>query len=227
MRNVVEVAVRKYLVGLLMLLSLGAYTSHELSPKSTTLLVKEALSSVVVIECYTPHMGNVTAGFVVSKRGHIVTVAHGLTSCMGKNQKNIFVHFWQEPTKVHKAAILKIDTEQDAAIIQVPTMPTDIKPLDIDISIQEQGGRVFTIGHPGLFYWSVADGVLSSDRIWYPSRRHLMQTSIPIIPGNSGGPVLNDKGLVIGIVSFYVQSPTLNFLIPMDTIIRLARGIYF
>lgn len=198
----------------------------------TIALVEKAMPGVVVIECTViSDEGNTTittAGFVMSDNGHIFTVAHGLPECAGKKQKNLRVRFWENPDVSHRVALLRMDVVQDAAILQVPTMPKDIEPLGVDFSFQSQGRRTFAIGHPLLLYWSVADGIVSSDRIWTNPVRHLIQVSIPLNPGNSGGPILNDEGLVIGVASFgIVGANSLSFIVPMDTFVKLAQGIYF
>ncbi len=200
----------------------------------TTVLVENAVKSVVVIECYSPTAKpgefnvSTTAGFVASENGHIFTVAHGLTDCTRRKQKNLRVRFWNDPSIAYRAAILRMDAQQDAAILQVPNMPKDVALLDVDFSLQPQGSHVIAIGHPQLLYWSVADGMVSSDRLWANPLRHLIQISAPIIPGNSGGPILNDGGYVIGVASFYLDgSSTLGFIVPMDTFAKIARGIHF
>ena len=195
-----------------------------------TALAVEAVKSVVVIECYTPADNNIatTAGFVVSEHGHIVTVAHGLTECTNKKQRNIRVRFWEDPSKAFRAVIVRMDAEKDVAILQVPLTPTDIVPLRVDFSLQQQGESTIAIGHPFLFYWSMSKGIISADRIWMSPFKHLIQVDTPINPGNSGGPILNEEGRVIGIASFNIGgNPTVSFLVPMDTVASVARGIYF
>lgn len=237
MRKYIEVPARVFGGIILMLAALVGTHMYDVATRTyvpATVLVEKAIKSVVVVECYTPAKKkgefnvSTTAGFVASDYGHIITVAHGLTECTGKNQKNLRIRFWEDPSIAYRAAILRMDEAQDAAILQVPLIPKEVKPLGIDLSIQKQGRRAIAIGHPGLFYWSVSDGLVSADRIWTGPYRHLLQVSIPIVPGNSGGPILNEDGLVIGVASFYVDdSPTLGFLIPMETMVRLAHGLYF
>lgn len=235
MRKYIEVPARVF--GGIVLLLVALVGTHMYEANSSyvpaTILVEEAVKSVVIVECYSPTKKKgvyniaTTAGFVASEYGHIVTVAHGLSDCLGKNQKNLRIRFWDDPSIPYRVAILRLDKEQDAAILQVPKMPKHIEPLRIDRSIQKQGRRVIAIGHPGLFYWSVSDGIVSADRIWTRPFRHLIQTSVPVVPGNSGGPVLNEEGRVIGVASFYVDNPTLSFLVSMETMVRLAHGLYF
>lgn len=228
----------RVLAGILLLLSslvgVHVFEYNQRTYVPTTVLVERAVKSVVVIECYSPtgragEFGvSTTAGFVASDNGHIFTVAHGLTECTKRKQKYLRVRFWNNPSVPYRAAILRMDTVLDAAILQVPNAPKDIEPLDVDLSIQPQGSHVIAIGHPQLLYWSISDGMVSSDRLWTNPLRHLIQVSAPIIPGNSGGPILNDEGYVIGVASFYLDgSSTLGFIVPMDTFTQIARGIHF
>lgn len=227
----------RILAGILCLLFalVGAHYYEASNGESTTAeLAERATPSVVVIECYVPFMqdGRVsyrianTAGFVATDKGHILTVAHGLSQCTKKRQKNIRVRFWEDPGKAYRAVLLRIDEKSDAAILQVPSMPSSVLPLELDLSLQRAGSPAVAIGHPELFYWSVSDGVISADRYWKDSGKHLIQITAPIHPGNSGGPVLNSKGYVIGVVSFYVNDSTLAFIIPIDTFAYLAKGLY-
>lgn len=228
MGRVIEVPTRVFLSIVVLLAALvGVHLYDALKPTyvPTSTLADKGIKSVVIIECKDKRVG-VTAGFLVSNHGHIITVAHGLTKCEGKKEKNITIRFWENPQVEHRAKLLKIDEQKDVAILQVPTTPKDIEPLDIDMEPQPQGARVVAIGHPETFYWSVSDGVVSADRYWNNPFRHYIQTTAPIQHGNSGGPVLNDKGKVIGIVSFFMDS-TFNFLIPMDTVAQVAQGIHF
>jgi len=70
------------------------------------------------------------------------------------------------------------------------------------------GQEVFTIGHPKTYLWSFSQGIVSQIRPnyeWkYPDgilrSATTIQTQAPINPGDSGGPLLDDEGAVVGIV---------------------------
>ncbi len=190
-----------------------------------TTLVKNASRSVVIIECYTRSTVQTTAGFVSSSKGHIITVAHGLTECVDKKKKStVVVRFWEDPKKAYRARILLFNSKKDAALLQVSDIPKNIKPLRVDFSVQDGGTRIFAIGHPYAMYWSVVEGIVSADRVWTTPYRHLIQVTTMTAEGNSGGPVLTMEGKVIGVVSFYMNgNHSVGFIIPMDTFRTLVQ----
>lgn len=211
---------------LILLVALVGVHIYEYRSWPMSTVAEAAVKSVVVIECTKGNSFATTAGFVASKYGHIITVAHGLSSCIGKNEKNITVRFWEDPLVPHKAKIIRFNRNKDAALLQVPAVPSDIVPLKINTGIQRQGTRIIAIGHPELFYWSVTFGVVSADRVYTRPTKHIIQVSSPINRGNSGGPILNDSGEVIGIASFNINSnATLGFLVPGDTIRHMLNEV--
>jgi serine protease Do len=214
---------------LVTLIGVHLYDANRYKYTPASVLVKNAIRSVVVIECTTDSGYSTTAGFVASDRGHVITVAHGLYECEGSKQRNIRVRFWDNPEIAHRAVIYRISESDDAAILIVKGAPTNVPALKFDPGIQEQGEHVVAIGHPQLFYWSISEGIVAADRLWMrPTRRHLIQVTAQINQGNSGGPIINDKGEVIGVVSFFIKdAESLNFIVPMDVIVRMARGMHF
>jgi hypothetical protein len=77
------------------------------------------------------------------------------------------------------------------------------------------GEDVFTIGNPEGLSFSVSDGIVSSVR--EDEIGTVIQTTAPISPGSSGSPLLNLKGEVIGVISFYYQDgQNLNFAIGVN-----------
>lgn len=185
-----------------------------------------AVRSVVVIECIEGRRYETTAGFVATDRGHIITVAHGLTACLGKNEKNIIVRFFDNPEIAHAASIVRLSKLKDVAVLFVPSTPANVPSLPINISRHYPGEATFIIGHAELFYWSIMQGIISADRIYVSPLTHLIQIDAGIIEGNSGGPVLNKGSEVIGIGQFYVVNhPVLGFCIAGDTLKQYLRGL--
>jgi len=223
--ELVEIPLRNAILILLVLL-VGVHV-YDSQPWPMVDVAEGAVRSVVVIECTDGTSYATTAGFVSSKYGHVITVAHGLAECLGKKEKNITVRFWDDPKIPYRAKIIKYDALADDALLQVPNAPRDIKPLAIAVEIQRQGARTLAIGHPQLFYWSVTFGIVSADRMLMEPPRHIIQVSSLINSGNSGGPIVNDKAEVIGIASFNIGgNPTLGFLVPGDVIAKLMNGTY-
>ena len=82
------------------------------------------------------------------------------------------------------------------------------------------GSDVHAIGHPQSLSWSYTRGYVSQIResySWkYENSKHIasvIQTQTPISPGSSGGPLLNEDGVMIGVNSFGIQGESLNFAV--------------
>lgn len=116
--------------------------------------------------------------------------------------------------KEHKAParILAQDSRQDLAVLQVP--PTQIKGLPLATTPPALGDEVFTIGCPLGLDHSLSRGVVT-----HPLREleghTLIQTDIPVSDGNSGGPIFNARGEVIGqIMGIMKQGQGITFAVP-------------
>jgi S1-C subfamily serine protease len=145
------------------------------------------------IKIVTGSTSKVLAGFVISKYGHIVTAAHGIHS------KVIFVGFYSR-TGVYRARVVYLNEKIDMAILHAPDMPRDVPVLKFSTEDSiTRGSTIVEIGHPEHMNWSVASGVVSNNlyRPW-----HIVQMTAPVHHGNSGGPILNDAGEVVGMALF-------------------------
>lgn len=121
------------------------------------------------------------------------------------------------------ADVVKFDKLKDLALIKIKDIPKGITPIKLgDSKIVEIGQDVHAIGHPTGESWTYTKGLISQFRAkykWVTSMEvehvaDVIQTQTPISPGNSGGPLLNDSGQIIGINSFLLQDANLiNFAV--------------
>lgn len=118
--------------------------------------------------------------------------------------------------EIYKGAkVVKASDDYDLAIIKTRQ---DFPFVKIDSLEKEAvGSKVYAIGNPRGLEGTISDGILSGKRdnegIEY------LQITAPISPGNSGGPVLNEKGEVIGVATFtFRNSQSLNFAMPIKYI---------
>jgi S1-C subfamily serine protease len=126
--------------------------------------------------------------------------------------------------------------EEDIAILKLARPFRDAEPLQIaDSSTLKEGQPVVLIGHPYNLTGSVSVGVISGLDRNFRNRfddgfcrecTALTQVDAAVNPGNSGGPALNARGKVIGVVSFrIVEAERINFVIPSNTVQRLFESI--
>jgi S1-C subfamily serine protease len=140
------------------------------------------------------------SGFVLDKQGHIVTNFHVIDGAT-----SIEVRFSNEDTM--KATLVGSDPSTDVALLKVDASPSALTPLDLgDSGGVKVGDAVVAIGNPFGLERTVTAGIVSAIQrnVQAPngfSIDHVIQTDAPINHGNSGGPLLDSRGDVIGINS--------------------------
>jgi S1-C subfamily serine protease len=135
-------------------------------------------------------------GFVVSILGHVVTNHHVISSCVGDINGNL------TGQGAIPLRIVSKDETNDLALLQAPTSFKDI--ASIRGTGIRSGEAVIAIGYPfhGLLTsdFTVTAGIVSSLSGILNDTRYL-QISAPVQPGNSGGPLLDTSGTVVGVVA--------------------------
>jgi putative serine protease PepD len=162
-------------------------------------------------------------GFVADGSGHIVTAAHVVDGA-----SSITVTFQDGTTR--KATLLGKDNATDVAVLSVDASGLTLHPLTLGSSASLQvGDSVAAIGDPFTYQRSMSTGIVSGlDRtISAPNGftvAHAIQTDAALNPGNSGGPVLDGSGKVIGIVDQIATngssdtSSGVGFAVPIDLV---------
>jgi S1-C subfamily serine protease len=138
-------------------------------------------------------------GFLISTEGYVVTNNHVIKDCIGDVQGN-FVG--QAPTKLR---IVAADEINDLALLQAKgAKKTFLQPAMMREMPVRSGDTVVAIGFPyhGLLTsdFTVTTGIVSSLSGILNDTRYL-QISAPVQPGNSGGPLLDTSGHVVGVVA--------------------------
>lgn len=160
------------------------------------------------------------SGFIVSPDGFIVTNAHVVD---GAAEVTVKLTDRREFT----AKVIGADKRTDIALIKIDAK--NLPALDINGSPDVRRGEwVIAIGAPFGFENSVSAGVVSGVHRALPNGQMVpfIQTDVAVNPGNSGGPLLNSKGQVVGVNSqIYSRSGGymgLSFAIPTDVALRVA-----
>ena len=135
------------------------------------------------------------SGFIIDAKGLLVTNAHVV-----KNAKNIAVQ--NKSGASFNATIVFLDAEKDLAILKIEDenfKPLSSIPYSISKSSADRAEPIYTLGYPRdeIVY---GEGYLSATT-GFKGDTLSCQISIPANPGNSGGPVMNKHGEVIGILS--------------------------
>jgi putative serine protease PepD len=163
------------------------------------------------------------SGFEVDDEGDIVTAAHVVDEAASVEV------ILQDGTTL-KAEVLGIDEASDLAVIKVDPSGIELHPIELaDSSELKVGASVAAIGAPFEYAWSFSTGIVSGlDRtIEAPngfSVSHAIQTDAAVNPGNSGGPLLDAEGKVIGVVDQIAtdgeadQSSGVGFAVPSSLV---------
>jgi S1-C subfamily serine protease len=168
------------------------------------------------------------SGFVIDTDGHILTNYHVV-----QGAQTIEVTLGDQSR--YKAKYIGADSANDIALIQIDMNGRKLTPLSLgDSRTLQVGQRVLAIGNPFGFQSTLTTGVVSSlGRTVQTDENTLIdeaiQTDAAINRGNSGGPLMNSHGEVIGINSaIYSPSGTaagIGFAIPINTARRVAEDL--
>jgi S1-C subfamily serine protease len=148
-------------------------------------------------------LGNGT-GFFIDRHGFIATNFHVIAAA-----KEIEVEFVRNGLKEkHIASVIKADKNSDLAILKITSvefLPLDSLPYSFSTEIVDVGTEVFSLGYPlalSLMGTDIkfTDGKISS-RTGFQGSLATYQISVPIQPGNSGGPLFDIDGSIIGLTS--------------------------
>jgi len=175
------------------------------SLKAPTRNIDDAVGSVVTLIT-----GSGTgSGFLVSEDGYLLTNAHVVG-----DDKEIRVR-WSDGIET-LAQVGRVSKARDIAIIK--TNPRDRTPLAIKRGAVSPGQRVYAIGSPRgqMFQGTVSSGIISANRIIDGLR--YIQSDTTVSHGSSGGPLVDEKGSVIGITDLGIQNDGpagLNLFIPI------------
>ena len=103
------------------------------------------------------------------------------------------------------AGLAGVDREGDLAVLSVQMPAERARVAETTSVVPEEGEKIFVIGNPLRLEGSVADGIVSAVRE-VPSLGRIVQITAPISHGNSGSPVFNMRGQVVGIVTIRVMN---------------------
>jgi len=169
------------------------------------------------------------SGFVLSSEGYVLTNAHVV-----ENATTITVSVFGG--KQYQGKIIGMDSEEDLAIVKVsPEKGTTLKPVRLGSSSGlKVGEKVIAIGNPFGYERTLTTGIVSglNRQVRTEAGKVIMdaiQTDTALNPGNSGGPLLNGKGEVVGVTSSIFSltggGQGINFAIPIDTVVSLVPDL--
>jgi S1-C subfamily serine protease len=165
------------------------------------------------------------SGSVIDKRGHILTNYHVV-----EDARDIQVTL--NGKTYEDAEVVGTDPDQDIAVLRIDAPPEELFPVPVGTSDNLRvGQRVYTLGNPFGLEGTLTTGIISNINRTLPSRtgremKSIIQTDAAMNPGNSGGPLLDTSGRMIGmnvaIATKSGQSAGLGFAIPINRIRQIV-----
>lgn len=156
------------------------------------------------------------SGFFVSDDGLVLTNAH----VVGKASKVAVV--LHDGRRLEGEVVERAPDAIDLALVRVKASR---RPLPLGGRSLRVGSWVASVGHGAGGAWAFTTGMITNIYPW-GSERPLLQTQIPLNPGNSGGPIVDREGRAVGIVTKGLAgSDSINFAIRMEFALRSLEGL--
>jgi len=172
--------------------------------------INDALESVVLI-IWTDKESIVGSGFIVSEDGLIVTANHVVETFNGRT-----IRVKQKDGTIFSASIQQQDDDTDVALLKITVENSSYLEFS-DSDLVSPGNKVFALGAPEGFGFSATEGIVSAVRnvreikddvglvLDLASNVDVVQTDAAITNGNSGGPLIDINGNVVGLNSFGIS----------------------
>jgi S1-C subfamily serine protease len=183
----------------------------------------------------TPNSGNLPSnlistgtGFAISSKGYIVTNYHVIEDASSIKVRGINNNF----SSSYNASVIASDKNSDLAILKI----NDSKftslgtiPYTISTKTSDVGSSVYVLGYPLLSTMGqevkVTNGIISS-KSGYNGDISTYQVSVPVQPGNSGGPLLDSKGNIIGVINAkHKLAENASYAIKSNYLLNLIESI--
>jgi serine protease Do len=185
-------------------------------------VVAKLQPAVVMIEAYIPSLRQSVwgSGFIVRKNGYVVTNYHVI-----EGSNSVFIYL--ASGEIFSASVIASDQMRDVSVLKINSARTDFPTATLGSSSSTQvGEEVIAIGYPYVATWPVfTKGIVSAKP--YMDGFNWLQIDAALNHGNSGGPLVNFRGEVIGINTLGGASLDLenfNFAIPIDDVKSLIQS---
>jgi serine protease Do len=196
-------------------------------------LVENILNGTVRIVNYQEGSvvgSGVGAGVIVSESGLILTNYHVIHKAV-----KLKVFLWKDRRRhAHIATVIGTDPIADLALIDIdPWTDEKFRPIELETGIPNihAGAEVIAVGHPLSLQWSVTRGIINA------VNRHsflspyvfLIQHDAVINEGNSGGPLFNGEGKLVGINTYMIKPENsysgMGYAVQIDSVAKSLTGM--
>src|SRR6185369_6438623 len=184
---------RLFPLALVLLLAPAIYAQER---EGLPALVKRVKPSVVAIATYDANGEALMTGSGFFLRpGQVVTNLHVVRGAVRAEIKTLDGKGKMFPVN----GVLAVDEEGDLALLSIDMPLERARTSELASELPDEGESIFVIGNPLKLEGSVSDGIVSAVRE-VPNSYRIIQITAPISHGNSGSPVFNLRGQVVGVV---------------------------
>ncbi|MEK7468952.1 MAG: trypsin-like peptidase domain-containing protein [Planctomycetota bacterium] len=174
-------------------LLLAALVSTARADEKVKALFRKCAPATVYIECKPDKDGlvHLGSGSIIDADGIILSNRHVVASCLDGDRE---VAIYLFDGRRFNAAVVQVSEELDLALLRLKDSPGELPVLEWgDSETLEVGEDVIAIGNPDGLKWTLSTGIVSG------KRDNMIQTTAPLNPGNSGGPLISPEGKLIGV----------------------------
>lgn len=187
-------------------------------PEESDISLSDAVNSVLYLEIFDEAGEFIGSGSgflafdekVLITNYHVVRHAYSLTAWTPDGEQYTDIH-----------TLLAYDAEADLAVLRLDSsLPGMLLPF-ADSDLLSQGDTIYAVGYPLGLANTISNGIVSARYTdWYGV--DLIQITAPISHGNSGGPLLDEQGHVVGVIcAYYEGGQNLNLAIPSNRLCDL------
>ena len=169
------------------------------------------------------------SGFFIDPRGYLITNHHVIASEVDteyEGYSRLYVRLPDDPDERVPARVVGYDRIFDIALLKIELDAPYVLSFT-GIRALEPGRRIIAIGSPGGLENTVTSGIISATGRRFLQMGDALQVDVPINPGSSGGPLLDEKGNLVGVVFAGIeQFEGVNFAIPSYWIQPFLPDLY-
>lgn len=174
-----------------------------------------------VVQIATPY--NTGTGFLLPHEGIIVTNEHVV-----RDNHEVVLEGRLIPKQM--ARVLYLDQKFDLSFIKAPALAKEAEGIEIEKTQRlHEGDLIIAVGHPFGLKYTATQGIVSNTMHMHNDIQYI-QHDAALNPGNSGGPLINSRGRVVGVNTFIVQNGnSIGFSLPAsyleETLSAFSKGL--